>query len=334
MIKISDVSILGSGSWGTSVAHLLAENGKKVNLWSYSDETYDFLLNNGYHKFSPHTKLSRNINLFKDIEKCIADVPIVVIAVPSHGVRELSKNLRQVLSPEQIIVNISKGMEQDTLMFISQIIRSEGITNPFAVMCGPSHAEEVIKFMPTVNVVACHDGELAKFLQKSFACPSFRVYTCPDVIGVEIGSSIKNVIAICVGICDGLGFGDNARAAIMTRGIAETTRLGRALGARLETFAGVSGIGDLIVTCISKHGRNKRFGTLIGKKYSIEEAKCEVKMVVEGLNTAKAVYELAEKHKVNMPIVNEAYSVLFKGKDPLEAVRDLMNRAFTYEFYL
>lgn len=332
MVKISDISILGAGSWGTSMAHLLAENGKKVNLWSYSDETYEFLSQNRYHKFLPHTILSSGISFFRDIRECIANVPLIIIAVPSHGVRELAKTLVKLLTPGQVILSISKGMENDTLMFISQIIRSEGIVNPIAVMCGPSHAEEVIKFMPAVNVVASDDNILAERIQKELSCPSFRIYTCRDVTGVEVGSSVKNVIAICSGICEGLGFGDNAKAAIMTRGIVEITRLGKALGAKVETFAGVSGIGDLIVTCISKHGRNKKFGTLIGQNYSVEDAKREVKMVVEGLTTAKAVYNLSKKYNVSMPIVDEAYSVLFEEKKPMDAVKNLMSRAFTCEF--
>lgn len=332
MVEISDISILGAGSWGTSMAHLLAENGRKVNLWSYSTETYEFLLKNRYHKFLPHTVLSKGISFFRNIRECIENVPIVIIAVPSHGVRELSKNLSKLLVPEQVVVSISKGMENDTLMFISQIIRSEGVENPLAVMCGPSHAEEVIKFMPTVNVVASTDQKLAENIQKQLSCPSFRIYTCSDVIGVEVGSSVKNVIAICSGICEGLGFGDNAKAAIITRGIVEITRLGKALGARVETFAGVSGIGDLIVTCISRHGRNKKFGTLIGQNYSVEDAKREVKMVIEGLTTAEAVYNLSKRHNVSMPIVDEAYSVLFDGKKPMDAVRNLMSRSFTHEF--
>ncbi len=266
-----------------------------------------------------------------DLEKCLEDVEIIVNAVPSHAVRKTANMLKKYVNKNQIIVNVSKGLEEETLLRLSEVIEDEIKGVHVAVLSGPSHAEEVGKELPTTCVVAAKERKVAEKVQDVFMNPTFRVYTNPDIVGVELGGALKNIIALCAGVIDGLGFGDNTKAALMTRGIAEITRLGVAMGARIETFAGLSGIGDLIVTCTSQHSRNRRAGILIGKGKTIEETLKEVHMVVEGVHTSKAAYDIAKKYEVDMPIVNEAYEVLFNKKNPKDAVVDLMVRNKTHE---
>ncbi len=328
---MSKVCILGSGTWGTAIAKLLAENGHIVRLWSYFDEECKTLKSTKMHPFLKDIVLPDNIEFSTDMEFCVKDAELILIATPSHTVRQTAKSLNNVISPGQIITIISKGIEEISLMRLSQVVSQEVADNIVSVMSGPSHAEEVAQSLPTTNVVACEDIKVAQFVQDIFMSPRFRVYTNSDVIGVELGGALKNVIALCAGISDGLGFGDNTKAALMTRGIFEITRLGLKLGAKATTFAGLSGIGDLIVTCTSEHSRNRRAGILIGRGKSLKEALDEIKMVVEGVKTTIAAYELAKKNQVEMPIVNEAYSVLFKGKAPLEAVNSLMLRQKKHE---
>lgn len=266
-----------------------------------------------------------------DIEKCITDSNIIVMAVPSHAVREVCVNLKGIVKKEQIFVSLAKGIENVTFKRMSEVIEEHFTENDVAVLSGPSHAEEVSRDIPTTVVASSKSKTIAEYIQDIFITPKFRVYTNPDIIGVEVGGAVKNIIALAAGISDGLGYGDNTKAALMTRGIAEIARLGVALGAQPLTFAGLSGIGDLIVTCTSMHSRNRRAGILIGQGKTVEEATSEVKMVVEGINTTKSTYELSKKVGIEMPITTELYKVLFEGKNPKYAVSELMLRDKKHE---
>ena len=321
------IAVIGSGSWGCAAAILLANNGNDVYLWSWQQAETDRLSADRENKeVLPGKKFPDNITCSHDMELCVKDAGLIVTVAPSPATRTTAKQLAPYVKEGQVLVNLSKGLEEATLMRLSEVYESEIPQAKVAVMSGPSHAEEVSMGLPTTNVVAAKDKETAEYIQNIFMDETFRVYTSDDIAGVELGGALKNVIALCAGICDGIGYGDNTKAALMTRGIAEIKRLGVAMGAKAETFAGLSGIGDLIVTCTSMHSRNHRAGILLGKGYSLEETLSEVKMVVEGVNTAKAAYNLSRKYDVSMPITAEAYSILFGGKDPKQAVCDLMTR--------
>ena len=268
---------------------------------------------------------------FTDDISCCAGADIVIMATPSHGVRGTARKMAPYIKDGQIVVNISKGIEEGTYLTLSKVIKEEVPNCIVAVMSGPSHAEEVSRKIPTTNVVACEDEATARFIQDAFMNPNFRIYTNPDVLGVELGGSLKNVIALCAGILDGMGLGDNTKAALMTRGLVEMSRLGVAMGAKAETFNGLSGVGDLIVTCTSMHSRNRRAGILIGQGKTADEACSEVKMVVEGVRTCRAAKELSEKVGVEMPIVNEAYKVLFEDRSASDALKNLMGRDKKHE---
>ncbi len=327
------ISVIGSGGWGTAVALLLAKKENDVTLWSWQKEESDNLAK--YHEnkpFLPGVILPDNISFTSDLEQC-ADAELIVMATPSSAVSATAKNLSPMIKEGQTILNISKGLDPETRLRLSQIIRKHIPQADIAVMSGPSHAEEVSRGLPTTNVVAADNEKLAQKIQDIFMHDTFRVYTSSDMIGVEMGGTLKNVIAICAGITDGLGFGDNTKAALMTRGIAEIARLGVAMGAKPETFAGLSGIGDLIVTCTSMHSRNRRAGILIGKGKSCQEAVAEVKMVVEGVPTTKSGYYLAKEYGVDMPITAQAYEILFNGKKPKDAVMELMMRDKKHETF-
>jgi len=325
---MAKIAVIGSGSWGTAFSRMLGNNNHKVSLWSYfEEESCELKANRENRRFLPNVLLPESISYTSDIEECVKDSELIVIATPSHTVRETSKKLAPFVFDGQIIVIISKGFDGETLMRLSEVVSSEIPNARVASMSGPSHAEEVGRDLPTTNVVAHADLEVAQYAQDLFMTPNFRVYTSTDIIGVELGGSLKNVIALCAGITDGLGFGDNTKAALMTRGLAEIIRLGTAMGGRLETFAGLTGIGDLIVTCTSMHSRNRRAGILIGQGKTPQEAQAEVKMVVEGVKTAQAAYRLSKKYNIDMPITEKAYQVLFEGKSPIEAVTELMGRA-------
>ncbi len=328
---MAKVSVLGSGSWGTAMAMCLANNGHNILLWSRNEETTANLAKTHINeKYLPAVVLPGNIDYTSDISKC-GDADVIIVATPSHTVREVCKNIAPHIADGQIIVSISKGFDMEKYNRLSQVITEEIPNCTVAAMSGPSHAEEVVKKLPTTNVVACKDIEVAKYIQKIFISEHFRIYTTDDIVGVELGGSLKNVIALCAGISDGLGYGDNTKAALMTRGMAEIIRLGLAMGAKYETFTGLSGIGDLIVTCTSMHSRNRRAGILIGQGKSPEQAQQEVKMVVEGVKTAKAVKHLSERYNVEMPISQVAYEVLFEGMSVKESVRTLMSRAMRSE---
>ena len=319
------ITVLGSGSWGTAVACLFADMGHDITLWSYLSTECEALSRDRENKeFLPGVKIPDTVKFTTDFES-LNTAELIVTAVPSHATRTTARNIKDKYNGCPIL-NISKGLEQNTLLRLSEVIKSEIPNAVIAVMSGPSHAEEVGRKLPTTNIVACEDHKLAKHLQEQLMSSVFRIYTSDDMIGVELGGSLKNVIALCAGICDGLGFGDNTKAALMTRGIAEISRLGTTMGARRETFSGLSGIGDLIVTCTSMHSRNRRAGILIGEGMKVSDAIESVHMVVEGFRTADAAMALSKKYNVEMPICAEAYKVLFEDKSPKEAVYDLMLR--------
>ena len=321
------LAVIGSGSWGTAITSLLAAKGYEVFLWSWKKEECERLACDHENKeFLPGVKLEGNITFSNDIKYCIADAQIIVLATPSHAIRSTAKEISKHIKPEQILLNISKGLEPDTLKRLSEVINEEIPNVRLAIMSGPSHAEEVGHSMATANVVASNDVTIPTFVQDIFMSPNFRVYTSDDILGVEIGGATKNVIALAAGIAIGLGCGDNTCAALMTRGIAEISRLGIAMGAKSETFSGLTGIGDLIVTCMSKHSRNRSAGILIGKGKSLKEATDEVHMVVEGVNACAAAYELAKKYNVSMPITECVYNILFKNMSVKNAVPLLMGR--------
>lgn len=328
---MANISIIGSGSWGTAVAVMLAENGHRITLWSYfEEESIQLAKKRENVPFLPGIKIPDSVSFTADIKDCVG-ADMIITASPSHGMRSTAKALSAAGVKDKLILNISKGLEEGSLCTMSQVLQEELPNCEIAVMSGPSHAEEVSRRIPTTNVVAAKNEETANKIQDIIMCPNFRVYTNPDVLGVELGGSLKNVIALCAGILDGMGLGDNTKAALMTRGIVEMSRLGVAMGASAETFNGLSGIGDLIVTCTSMHSRNRRAGILIGQGMTAEEAQREVKMVVEGVKTCRAAYELSRKAGVEMPIVNEAYNVLFEGEKPELAVKNLMGREKKHE---
>jgi len=322
------ISILGAGSWGTALAAVLNKNGHDVTIWSILPEEIEMLKNNHENKSKLQgVVLSEKIHFTSDLEESIKGKDILVFAVPSVYVRSTAKMAAPFITSGQIIVDVAKGIEEDTLLTMSEVIKAEIPKADIAVLSGPSHAEEVGREIPTTVVVGAKTFDTAKYIQDAFMNDTFRVYTSPDMIGIEVGGSLKNVIALAAGISDGLGFGDNTKAALMTRGIAEITRLGVAVGGCLETFAGLSGMGDLIVTCTSRHSRNRKAGYLIGKGSTMQQAMDEVKMVVEGVYSAKAALALAKKYEISMPIVEQINAVLFEGKAAKETVIDLLSRS-------
>jgi glycerol-3-phosphate dehydrogenase (NAD(P)+) len=321
------IAIMGSGGWGSAMGMMLARHGHEVTLWSLFQEEVDTLNREREHKkLLAGVKYPDSVVITTDVT-CCQRADIVIMAVPSFAVRSTAKLLRDYIPQGQIVVNIAKGLEEDTLERLSTVIQEEMPHIRFVAMSGPSHAEEVARGLPTTNVVGSTDREAASYVQEQFMNEVFRIYTSDDVVGMEIGAALKNVIAICAGVCDGMGFGDNTKAALMTRGMAEITRLGLKMGGKPQTFAGLSGIGDLIVTCTSMHSRNRRAGILIGQGKTAQQAIDEVGMVVEGYKTAHAAYLLAQKMQVEMPIVNETYQVLYQGKEAKQAIIDLMTRS-------
>ncbi|MBQ8808628.1 MAG: NAD(P)H-dependent glycerol-3-phosphate dehydrogenase [Clostridia bacterium] len=321
------ISVIGSGGWGTAIALLLCSNGHNVCLWSYRKEESENLAKDRENKeFLPGVSFGDyDIKFASDIKEAASWCELIVSAVPSKAVPSTARSLGKCANGKTL-VNISKGIDEEKLCRLSETFEAQMPDSTIAVLSGPSHAEEVARGIPTTNVLACKDKEKAKELQGVFMSPSFRVYTNDDVAGVEFGGALKNIIALCAGIADGLGYGDNTKAALMTRGIHEITRLGVALGAKRETFSGLSGIGDLIVTCTSMHSRNRRAGILIGQGKKLSEALREVHMTVEGVCATEAAYKLSQKHGIDMPIVNAAYRVLFKNQDPRTEVLSLMSR--------
>lgn len=324
---MSNIGIIGAGSWGCALACLLHNNGHNVAMWSVIEEEITMLKEKHEHVNKlPGVKLPDDMEFTTDLKEAVTGKDVIVLAVPSPFTRSTSANMKEYVIPGQIIVNVAKGIEESTLMTLTQVIEEEIPQSEVAALSGPSHAEEVGKGLPTTCVVGAHERKIAEKLQSIFMSDVFRVYTSPDLIGMEIGASLKNVIALAAGIADGLGCGDNTKAALITRGIKEITSLGIAMGGKAETFAGLTGIGDLIVTCASVHSRNRRAGVLIGKGYSMEEAMDEVQMVVEGVYSAKAAAALGKKYNVALPIITEVNEVLFNGKKAKESLNDLMIR--------
>ena len=324
---MAKISVLGSGSWGLALALLLHNNGHEVLLWSARPENARKLREKRENPDRlPGVRLPDEIDVLTDMERALKDGDVTVLAVASPYIRSTAHKMAPFVCKDQKIVNVAKGIEEKTLKTLSEVIEEEIPQGNVAVLSGPSHAEEVGRGLPTTCVISAHSQETAEYLQSIFMSPVFRVYTTPDILGVELGGALKNVIALAAGTADGLGYGDNTKAALITRGITEIGRLGKKMGAQMETFYGLSGIGDLIVTCASKHSRNRKAGYLIGQGYTMEEAMKEVQMVVEGVYSARAARELAEKYEVEMPIITEVNRVLFEGKSAAEAVMDLMLR--------
>lgn len=324
---MAKISVLGSGSWGMALALLLYNNGHEVLLWSARPEDARKLREKRENPDRlPGVRLPDEIEILTDLERALKDVDVTVLAVASPYIRSTAHKMAPFVCGNQKIVNVAKGIEEKTLKTLSEVIEEEIPQGNVAVLSGPSHAEEVGRGLPTTCVVSAYTQETAEYLQSIFMSPVFRVYTTPDILGVELGGALKNVIALAAGTADGLGYGDNTKAALITRGITEIGRLGKKMGAQMETFYGLSGIGDLIVTCASKHSRNRKAGYLIGQGHTMEEAMDEVQMVVEGVYSARAARELAEKYEVEMPIITEVNRVLFEGKSAAEAVMDLMLR--------
>jgi glycerol-3-phosphate dehydrogenase (NAD(P)+) len=329
------VSVLGAGGWGTTLAVLLHYNGHNVTLWEYKKSYAKELLKRRENKiYLPGIIIPDEIKITSDLEDSTSDKNLIVLAVPSQFLRKVVEKIDYHFVKDTILVSVSKGIEKETLMTMSQMIKDvhhKLSKEQIGVLSGPSHAEEVSKRIPTAVVAASVEKETSKTIQTVFMNSYFRVYSSTDILGVELGGAFKNVIAIGAGIIDGAGFGDNTKAAIMTRGVAEISRLGLVMGARPETFAGLSGMGDLIVTCMSKHSRNRYVGEQIGKGRKLKEILNSMEMVAEGVDTTKSVNQLADKYKVETPIANEVYKILFEDKDPIKATTDLMTRDMKFE---
>lgn len=328
---MAKIGIIGSGSWGMALSVLLYNNGHEVTVWSALPEEIKEMEQTHRHHTLPELILPEDMVFTKDLEEAMAGRDLLVTAVPSVFVRSTAKRMHPFCRYGQVIVNVAKGIEEASLMTLSEILEEELPMADVAVLSGPSHAEEVSKSLPTTCVAGASTRKTAEYIQSIFMSEVFRVYTSPDIQGIELGGSLKNVIALAAGIADGLGYGDNTKAALITRGIAEISRLGTAMGGKIQTFGGLTGIGDLIVTCASMHSRNRRAGILLGQGKSLEEATKEVKMVVEGIYSAKAALALSLKYEVSMPIVEQVNAVLFDSKSASEAVRDLMLRDKTIE---
>lgn len=327
---MAHVAVYGSGSWGTALAVVLTSAGHEVALIGRNPAEIGEMASCRENKrYLPGVLLPEGLTPTLDLDRLAADM--AVLSVPSHAVREGAKAIRPHLHPYTIVVNTAKGLEETSHQRLSQVIGEELPDHSLAVLSGPSHAEEVGRDIPTAVVVSALSPAVAEKAQDLFMTPKFRVYTNPDMVGVELGGALKNIIALCTGIAEGLGFGDNTKAALMTRGLAEISRLGGALGANLLTFAGLAGVGDLIVTCTSRHSRNRRAGLALGAGKKLDAVLEEVGMVVEGVRTTKVAYELAQRMNISMPITEQAYKVLFEGADPRQAVSDLMLRGKKHE---
>ncbi|WP_163194060.1 NAD(P)H-dependent glycerol-3-phosphate dehydrogenase [Clostridium thermarum] len=332
MIK---VAFVGGGSFGTALSMLLGKKGYKVELWDRDLEVIEEInTKRTNERYLKNIAIPENVLASNDMKSVIGGAEYIVLAVPSHVIRLIAKQIREFVKPGQIIVSIAKGIEETSLKRLSVVISEELSENDVVVLSGPSHAEEVATESPTTMVVTSTNMEAAQKVQDLFMSKHLRVYTNSDIIGVEIGGAVKNIIALAAGVSDGIGYGDNAKAALMTRGMHEIIRIGTKLGGHRTTFSGLTGMGDLIVTCTSMHSRNRRAGILIGKGYTTDEAIKEVGMVVEGITACKAFYTLKEKEGVDMPITDVLYRILFMGLNPKEAVNALMTRDKKDEIYI
>lgn len=326
------ISVIGSGSWGVALAILLNSNGHKVKLWSYNPEEARMINEDRKCKFLPNITIPEGLECYTELEDALRDTSIVLIVTPSNAIRATLNNMLPFVTENQVFVLCSKGMEKETQKVYTEVIKEIYPNNKVSALSGPSHAEEVSEQIPTAVVISSEDDALSERLQEVFMNPKFRVYINDDLLGVEMGGSLKNIIALACGIANGLGYGDNTIAALITRGIVEISRLGVEAGAKRQTFYGLTGVGDLFVTCSSVHSRNRKAGILIGQGKSVEEAVKEVGMVVEGINAVEGAYILAQKHSVSTPIINEIYDIIHNGKTPEEATQNLMSRGKKTEF--
>lgn len=326
--NLKNISVLGDGAWGTTLAVLLANKKFNVTLWGAFEDYVKFLNKKRVNeKFLPEIKIPKNVCITADLEKAILNQEIVILAVPSQYLRSVLKKIKLIkYSKKTIFVSVTKGVEIDSLKRMSEVITSELADINLAVLSGPTIAHEVALGMPTTAVLAAKNEKVRQILQDVFMTERFRIYTSADIIGVELGGSLKNVIAIACGISDGLGFGSNAKAALLSRGLTEMARLGQALGAKPETFSGITGLGDLVTTCVSEYSRNRSVGEQIGRGKTITEIFSNMQQVAEGVPTTKAAYNLSLKYKIDMPIVKEVYEVLYNKKSAIKAVKDLMTR--------
>ncbi len=328
MKTINRIAVLGDGGWGTTLAILLYQNGFNVTLWGVFSGYVSYMRKKRLNvKFLPGIKIPKGIELTHDLNVALEEKELIVFAVPSQYMRETTRKIKGFdFSPNTVFLSVTKGIEVGTLKRMSEVIRDELGHVRLAVLSGPTIAQEVARGMPTVAVIASADKKIRKELQGIFMTEKFRIYTNNDVIGVELGGSLKNIIAIACGVSDGLGFGANTKAALLARGLLEISRLGRAMGARASTFSGITGLGDLVTTCISSYSRNRFVGVQIGKGKSLRQIQAHMQMVAEGVPTAKSTYALSLEYKVDMPITREVYNILYKKKPPLKAFKDLMNR--------
>ena len=317
-------AVIGSGAWGTALAIRLHKNGHQVTMWTFEKDLVAQMKETRRNPRLPGAELPEGMEISDDY-RCAAGCKLVVIAAPSFPIRSVCRGVAPYLDEDAVVVSVTKGIEEGTHLRMSQVVEQE-TGKPVVVLTGPSHAEEVAQELPTGCLAACENRELAEFVQDAFMADTFRIYTSPDAVGAELGAALKNVIALCAGVTDGLGYGDNTKAMLMTRGLTEIARLGVSLGAKKETFAGLAGVGDLIVTCTSMHSRNRRAGILIGQGVETQEAMKQVGAVVEGYYAAKSAWELAREKNVNMPIVHAAYSVLYEGMPASLAVQKLLSR--------
>ena len=328
------ITVLGAGSWGTSLALILHENGHQVTCWSNDRSDIETIKSSGENKrFLPGIPIPDKLEYTDQLQNALRNADAVVVAVPSHAVRSVIEKAGPDIKRDAIWISVAKGIENQSLLRVSQVIEQAGEipVEKIAVLSGPSHAEEVSRQVPTAVVSASRNPKTAEVVQSLFITPYFRIYTNLDIIGVEMGGALKNIIAVAAGICDGAGFGDNTKAALMTRGLVEINRLGLHLGAKADTFAGLSGMGDLIVTCMSRHSRNRHVGERIGQGKKLQEVLDEMVMVAEGVKTTRSVHDLAVKEAVEMPITEQVYQTLFEDKSPIQAMRDLMTRESKFE---
>ncbi|MFR1972613.1 MAG: NAD(P)H-dependent glycerol-3-phosphate dehydrogenase [Clostridia bacterium] len=322
---MKNIAIIGSGTWGVALAIHLSKKGNKIKIWSFSEEEANTLNTERKCKFLPEAVIDENITCYTDMKTVIDGSDIILHVTPSKFVRETIKKYEKYVTNQPVIM-CSKGFEADTLCTLSQVIEQEMPNVKYGIFSGPSHAEEVSLGIPTAIVIASKDVEIQDMVQQLFMNEKMRVYTSDDVTGVELGGALKNIIAFCAGIATEINLGDNTFAALVSRGLVEITRLGMAMGGRHDTFYGLSGLGDLIVTCMSEHSRNRRAGRLIGKGYTIEEAKKEIGMVIESIDNIEVAYKLSKKYNIEMPIVNAVYDILYNGLEPSKAVTILMTR--------
>jgi glycerol-3-phosphate dehydrogenase (NAD(P)+) len=330
------IAVLGAGSWGTTLGVLLNENGHSVTMWEVFEAHVEALLRDRENKkFLPGIPIPDEISITGDLTEALAGAQLILFVVPTHAMREVARSSAATgeVNPDVIVVNASKGIEEGTLKRMSQVLADELPVDPARIssLMGPSHAEEVSRHTPTSVVVAGNDVPTIETVQRVFFRPYFRVYTNPDLIGVELGVALKNSIAIAAGVCDGLEFGDNTKAALITRGLAEIARLGVAMGANRETFSGLAGVGDLVVTCLSRHSRNRHVGEKIGQGQTLDRVLSDMVMVAEGVRTTRAAVALGREHKVELPIIESVHQLLFEDRDPREVIGELMTRPLRQE---